>query len=100
MISPRPAKDLKLNFGVNIAPGMYRYLTWEMSYDKKLKKYKLNSYGENLRAKLKHEDYPMEALCAADRKQDRLYNKAVEASKKVLYDYNNWDVEQSLAVLK
>lgn len=97
---PRPAKDLKLNFGVNIASGMYRYLTWEMSYGKKRKKYKLNFYGENLRAKLKHEDYPMEALCAADRKQDRLYNKAVEASKKVLYDYNNWDVEQSLAVLK
>lgn len=42
----------------------------------------------------------MEALCKADRKQDRLYNKALEASKKVLYDYNNWDVERSLAVLK
>ena len=96
----RDAKDLKRNFGVNIATDMYRYLTWEMSYDKKLKMYKLNSYGEDLRARLKHEVYPMEALCKADRKQDRLYNKAVEASKKVLYDYNNWDVERSLAVLK
>jgi len=96
----RDAKDLKRNYGVNIASGMYRYLAWEMSYDKKLKMYKLNSYGEDLRARLKHEAYPMEALCAADRKQDRLYNKAVEASKKVLYDYNNWDVERSLAVLK
>lgn len=96
----RDAKDLKSNFGVNIATGMYKYLTWEMSYDKKLKMYKLNSLGEDLRYKLKHEDYPMEALCKADRKQDRLYKQAVEASKKVLYDYHNWDVEKSLAVLK
>ncbi len=96
----RDAKDLKSNFGVNIASDMYRYLTWEMAYDRKLKMYKLNSLGENLRVKLKHEEYPMEALCKADRKQDRLYNKALEASKKVLYDYNNWDVERSLEVLK
>ena len=96
----RDAKDLKSNFGVSIATGMYRYLTWEMAYDKKVKMYKLNSYGENLRVKLKHEEYPMEALCKADRKQDRLYNKALEASKKVIYDYNNWDVERSLEVLK
>ena len=96
----RDAKDLKSNFGVNIATGMYKYLSWEMSYDKKVKMYKLNSLGENLRVKLKHEDYPMEALCKADRKQERKYLQAVEASKKVLYDYNNWDVEQSLTVLK
>lgn len=96
----RDAKDLKKNFGVNIASGMYRYLTYDMNYDSKLKMYKLNSYGEDLRAKLKHEDYPMEALCKADRKQDRLYKQALEASKKVIYDYNNWDVEKSLDVLK
>ena len=97
----RDAKDLKSNFGVNIATGMYRYLTWDSAWcNNKLKMYKLNSLGEDLRARLKHEDYPMEALCKADRKQDRLYKQAVEASKKVLYDYNNWDVETSLAVLK
>ena len=28
------------------------------------------------------------------------YKKALEASKKVLYDYNNWDIEKSLEVLK
>lgn len=97
----RDAKDLKRNYGVNIATDMYKYLTWDTAWcSKKLKMYKLNSLGENLRAKLRHEDYPMEALCAADRKQDRLYNKALEASKKVLYDYNNWDIEKSLEVLK
>lgn len=96
----RDAKDLKSNFDVNIASGMYRYLTSEKSYDRKLKMYKLNSLGENLRTKLRHEAYPMEALCKADRKQDRLYKKALEASKKVLYDYNNWDIEKSLEVLK
>lgn len=96
----RDAKDLKSNFGVNIASGMYRYLTWEKSYDKKLKMYKLNSDGERLRNKLRYEAYPMEALCKADRKQERLYLQAIEDTKNVLYDYNNWDIEQSLAVLK
>ena len=96
----RDAKDLKSNYGVNIATGMYKYLTWEMSYDKKVKMYKLNSLGEDLRAKLKHEAYPMEALTKADYRQDKKYKAALEASKKVLYDFNNWDVEQSLAVLK
>lgn len=96
----RDAKDLKSNFGVNIATDMYRYLTWEKSYDKKLKMYKLNSDGERLRTKLRHEAYPMEALCKADRKQERKYLQAIEDTKNVLYDYNNWDIEQSLAVLK
>ena len=96
----RDAKDLKSNFGVNIATGMYKYLTWEMSYDKKVKMYKLNSLGEDLRYKLKREAYPMEALTKADYRQDKKYKDALEASKKVLYDFNNWDVEQSLAVLK
>lgn len=96
----RDAKDLKSNFGVNIASGMYEYLTSEKSYDRKLKMYKLNSNGERLRTKLKHEAYPMEALCKADRKQERLYLQAIEDTKNVLYDYNNWDIEQSLAVLK
>ena len=96
----RDAKDLKSNFSVNIASGMYRYLTSEKSYDRKLKMYKLNSDGESLRTKLRHEAYPMEALCKADRKQERLYLQAVEDTKNVLYDYNNWDIEQSLAVLK
>lgn len=97
----RDAKDLKRNYGVNIATDMYKYLTWDTAWcSKKLKMYKLNSLGENLRTKLRHEDYPMEALCKADRKQDRLYKKALEASKKVLYDYNNWDIEKSLEVLK
>lgn len=96
----RDAKDLKSNYGVSIATGMYKYLTWEMSYDKKVKMYKLNSLGEDLRAKLKHETYPMEALTKADYLQDKKYKQALEMSKKVLYDYNNWDVEQSLDVLK
>lgn len=96
----RDAKDLKSNFGVNIATDMYRYLTWEKSYDKKLKMYKLNSEGEDLRYKLMHEGYPMEALCKADRKQEKKYLQAIEDAKKVVYDYNNWDVEQSLEVLK
>lgn len=97
----RDAKDLIKNFGVNIATGMYKYLTWDTAWcSKKLKMYRLNSLGEDLRAKLKHEDYPMEALCKADRRQDRLYKQALEASKKVLYDYHNWDIEKSLDVLK
>lgn len=96
----RDAKDLKQNFSVNIASGMYRYLTWEMSYDKKVKMYKLNSLGEDLRYKLKHEAYPMEALTKADYLQDKKYKAALEMSKKVIYDYNNWDVENSLEVLK
>ena len=49
---------------------------------------------------LRYEAYPMEALCKADRKQERLYLQAIEDTKNVLYDYNNWDIEQSLAVLK
>lgn len=96
----RDAKDLKKNYSVNIATGMYRYLSWEMSYDKKVKMYKLNSLGEDLRYKLKREAYPMEALTKADYLQDKKYKAALEASKKVLYDYNNWDVERSLEVLK
>lgn len=96
----RDAKDLKSNFSVNIASGMYKYLTWEKSYDRKLKMYKLNSDGERLRTKLKYEAYPMEALCKADRKQERLYLQAIEDTKNVLYDYNNWDIEKSLEVLK
>lgn len=97
----RDAKDLKSNFGVNIATGMYRYLTWETAWSsKKLKMYKLNSLGEDLRAKLKHEDYPMEALCKADRKQERKYLQAVEDAKKVTVDYYNWDIESSLESLK
>lgn len=96
----RDAKDLKRNFGVNIATDMYRYLGWEMSYDKKLKMYKLNSYGEDLRARLKHEAYPMEALCKADRKQERKYLQAIEDAKKVTVDYYNWDIESSLESLK
>ena len=96
----RDAKDLKRNFSVNIASGMYRYLTWEMSYDKKVKMYKLNSLGEDLRYKLKREAYPMEALTKADYLQDKKYKAALEMSKKVLYDYHNWDVERSLEVLK
>lgn len=96
----RDAKDLKSNFGVNIATGMYKYLSWEMSDVKKVKMYKLNSLGEDLRYKLKHEDYPMEALTKADYLQDKKYKAALEASKKVIYDYNNWDVERSLEVLK
>ena len=96
----RDAKDLKSNFDVNLATDMYRYLTWEKSYDKKLKMYKLNSEGESLRYKLMHENYPMEALCKADRKQEKKYLQAIEDAKKVVYDYNNWDVEQSLEVLK
>ena len=96
----RDAKDLRSNYGVNIASGMYKYLTWEKSYDRKLKMYKLNSAGESLRTKLRYEAYPMEALCKADRKQERLYLRAIEDTKNVLYDYNNWDVERSLAVLK
>jgi hypothetical protein len=96
----RDAKDLKKNFSVNIASDMYRYLTWEMSYDKKVKMYKLNSLGEDLRYKLKREAYPMEALTKADYLQDKKYKAALEMSKKVLYDYNNWDVERSLEVLK
>lgn len=96
----RDAKDLKKNFGVNIASGMYRYLTYDMNYNGKLKMYKLNMLGEDLRARLKYEEYPMEALCKADRKQDRLYKQAFEASKKIIVDYHNWDVERSLDVLK
>lgn len=96
----RDAKDLKKNYSVNIATDMYKYLTWEMSYDKKVKMYKLNSLGEDLRCKLKREDYPMEALTKADYLQDKKYKAALEMSKKVLYDYNNWDVERSLEVLK
>lgn len=96
----RDAKDLKSNFSVSIASGMYRYLTWEKSYDKKLKMYKLNSDGESLRTKLRHEAYPMEALCKADRKQERLYQQAIEDAKKVTVDYYNWDIESSLESLK
>jgi hypothetical protein len=96
----RDAKDLKRNYGVNITSGMYRYLSWEMSYDKKLKMYKLNSDGESLRTKLRYEAYPMEALCKADRKQERLYQQAVEDAKKVTVDYYNWDIESSLESLK
>ena len=96
----RDAKDLKSNFGVNLAAGMYRYLTWEKSYDKKLKMYKLNSEGEDLRYKLMHEAYPMEALCKADRRQEKKYLQAVEDAKKVTVDYYNWDIESSLESLK
>jgi hypothetical protein len=96
----RDAKDLKSNFSVNIASGMYKYLTWEKSYDKKLKMYKLNSDGERLRTKLRHEAYPMEALCKADRKQERKYLQAIEDAKKVTVDYYNWDIESSLENLK
>ena len=96
----RDAKDLKSNFDVNIASGMYRYLTWEKSYDKKLKMYKLNSDGERLRTKLRYEAYPMEALCKADRKQERKYLQAIEDAKKVAVDYYNWDIESSLESLK
>ena len=97
----RDAKDLKSNFGVNIATGMYRYLTWETVWNsKKLKMYKLNSLGEDLRTKLRHEAYPMEALCKADRKQERKYLQAIEDAKKVTVDYYNWDIESSLESLK
>lgn len=96
----RDAKDLKSNFDVNIASGMYRYLTSEKSYDRKLKMYKLNSDGERLRTKLRHEAYPMEALCKADRKQERKYLQAIEDAKKVTVDYYNWDIESSLENLK
>ena len=97
----RDMKDLHDNFGVNISSEMYKYLYNDGKGGLRMvNMYRLNDRGVALRYKLQCEPYPAEELEKKDRIQQKKYLKAVEMSKKLLADYNNWEIESAVAHLE